>query len=77
MLSDHHFIHSRINIIKERAPKATISHRKIKSINLGDFKRPLSEAVKAFNNPNINDMDELIHLYNHALGDILNKHTPP
>ena len=37
MLSDHHFTHSRINITKERALKATISYRKIKSMNHGDF----------------------------------------
>ena len=46
MLSDHHFIHSRINIAKERASKSTICYRKIKSINHGDFKRDLTEAVK-------------------------------
>ena len=65
MLSDHHFIYSRINITKERAPKAMISYRKINSINHGNFKRDLTEAVKVFDNPNMNDLDELIHLYYH------------
>ena len=58
MLSDHHFIHSRIINTKERAPKATISYRKIKSINPDDFERDLTEAVKVFDNPNTNDLDE-------------------
>ena len=75
MLSDHHFIHSRINIIKERPLKATISYRKLKNINHGDFKRDLSEAVKVFDNPNTNHLDELTHLNNQVFGDMLNKHA--
>ena len=76
MLPDDHFIHSRINITKERAPSATISYRKIKNIKNDDFERDLTEAVKVFDNPHTNDLDELIHLYNQALGDMLNTHAP-
>ena len=57
-MSDHHFIHSRINIAKERVPKVTISYRKIKSINHDNFKRDLTEAVKVFDNPDTNNLDE-------------------
>ena len=76
MLSDYHFIHSWINITKERAPKATISYRKIKSINHDDFKEDLTEAVKVFDNPNTKNLDELMYLYNQSLGDMLNTHAP-
>ena len=40
------------------------------------LRETLTEAVKVFDNPNTNDLDELIHLYLQALGDMLNTHAP-
>ena len=74
-LTDHTFINAVLTVEKSNKIKTKVSFRKIKSITLEEFKCDLAkfnETLVSLDEP----LDPLVHEYNIALTDILNKHAP-
>ena len=74
MLSDHHFVHTALNIQKPFPPKKTISYWKLKRINETTFKHDLENALSKF--PKEGNLEQAVNYYNKALNDTMENHAP-
>ena len=73
-LSDHYFVHCKLNIPKPLVLKKTVVNRNIKSINFEDFEKDLENLHL----PSViqDDIDSASEVYNNRLSNLLDKHAP-
>ena len=72
-MSDHRFVQAIINIENTNLKSKHINFRKI---NLENFKNDLMSSQIMSNNIINKTVDEIAHIYDHSLHDLLNKHAP-
>ena len=73
LLSDHHVVLNCLAPHKAAAPVRTSTFRKLKSINIDDFKTDLSILCGDIEK---GTLDGLVHAYNACLKKVLDKHAP-
>jgi hypothetical protein len=78
--SDHATVHCDINTTKPMSKVKKISYRKVKAVNIDSLKSDpaLFELCESGQAPieSCNDLDILVHNYNHSLGNIMHRHAP-
>ena len=74
LLSDHSSVHFDLSLAKPPLPTKEISYRKIKSIDMDEFKLDIVNSGL----PDLegDDVDALVETYNSTLTGILDKHAP-
>ena len=71
LFSDHNFIHSTLDVRKEVAPKKTLTHRNLKSIDIKDLAKDIIGAIDDFEG----DVT-LVDKYNNNIRKCLDAHAP-
>jgi hypothetical protein len=74
LISDHHAIHSTLNINRPPLPKRTITYRNLKNMDKDKFRQDIQE-LPLLKNP-MDDIDSLSMQYNSDLESLLDKHAP-
>ncbi len=74
LISDHCFIHTKLDFPRPNLTVKSINFRNIKAIDLGSFKADLQETVDTL--LPLNDIEVLASEYNCRLRDCLDKHAP-
>ena len=75
-LSDHCFIHCKLNIAKKQPVPDTITFRKIKSIDHDNFASDLTAALDKIREDQNQSLDTLVTNYNMEVKCILDNHAP-
>ena len=74
LISDHFSIKCNLSIVIDEPSTRSVLMRKIKSINIDDFKDDL-RSLDIVSNPNT-DLNDLVKQYNSSLKSLLDKHAP-
>ena len=74
LVSDHFAVKCEMNPPVLNESRKTISYRKVKDIDLDNFKKDISELSVVKAPPD--DLDSLVHEYNKQLGCLFDKHAP-
>ena len=75
-LSDHCFIHCKLNIVKKQPVPDTVTFRKIKSIDHDNFVSDLTPASVKIREDQNQSLDILVTNYNMEVKHILDNHAP-
>ena len=75
-LSDHCFVHCKLNIAKKQPVPDTITFRKIKSIDHDNFTSDLTAALGKIREDQNQSLDTLMTNYDMEVKHILNNHAP-
>ena len=73
LLSDHHVIHSWLNIDKGKQLVRTIAYRKIKNLDHSSFGRDIKKLLQLWQ---LRNLDHTVREYNQILTNALDAHTP-
>ena len=75
-LSDHWFVHCKLNIANKQPVPDTVTFRKIKSIDHDNFASDLTAALAKIREDQNQSLDTLVTNYNIEVKCILNNHAP-
>ena len=75
-LSDHCFVHCKLNIVKKQPVPDIVTFRKIKSIDHDNFTSDLTTALAKIKEDQNQSLDTLVTNYNMKVKHILNNHAP-
>jgi hypothetical protein len=74
-ISDHFWVHCKLALKKPKPIQKVVVYRKIKEMDIDAFRRDISES--AIGNPtDVDDVDELVTMYNTVLTELLDRHAP-
>jgi hypothetical protein len=74
LISDHHAIHSKLNINRPPLPRKTVNYRNLKKMNMVQFKNQMKDLKLLTNSSD--DLGELYNMYNSELKELLDANAP-
>ena len=72
-ISDHVTLLCDLHLSKPKNPKQLVKYRKLKDINIDDFRKDITELLPSSKNLSLTDA---VHCYNACMKELLDKHAP-